>query len=267
VLRARGLLDLLAQNPPRHFFCVSTDKAANPVNLMGASKKLMEELILAYAERLPIKTARFANVAFSNGSLPIGFLDRIFKRQPWSCPLGIRRFFVSPIESGELCLVASVLGQSGDIFFPKLDEDRDMIAFDRIAFDLLEALGMEAEICSSEGEAREQMTRLLSRAGRDQPSGPIRWPVYFFTSDTSGEKAYEEFFTAGEKLDLDRFINLGVVKDSPRRSLTEIDVIFRELQQLFDRPQVSKADIVEVFKGYLPNFEHIEKGKGLDQKM
>jgi FlaA1/EpsC-like NDP-sugar epimerase len=267
VLRARGLLDLLAQNPPRHFFCVSTDKAANPVNLMGASKKLMEELILAYADRLPIKTARFANVAFSNGSLPIGFLDRIFKRQPWSCPLGIRRFFVSPIESGELCLVASVLGQSGDIFFPKLDEDRDMIAFDRIAFDLLEALGMEAEICSSEGEAREQMTRLLSRAGRDQPSGPIRWPVYFFTSDTSGEKAYEEFFTAGEKLDLDRFINLGVVKDSPRRSLTEIDVIFRELQQLFDRPQVSKADIVEVFKGYLPNFEHIEKGKGLDQKM
>src|ERR1035437_2868608 len=137
VLRARKLLDLILESPPEHFFCVSTDKAANPVNIMGASKKLMEELIMAYSDKLPIKTARFANVAFSNGSLPLGFLERMQKKQPWSCPKGIRRFFVSPQESGELCLMASIMGESGDIFFPKLDEEKDMIPFDQIAVDLL----------------------------------------------------------------------------------------------------------------------------------
>jgi FlaA1/EpsC-like NDP-sugar epimerase len=161
VLRARQLLDLLLEYPPEHFFCVSTDKDANPVNIMGASKKLMEELIMAYAERLPIKTARFANVAFSNGSLPLGFLERLFKRQPWSCPLGIRRFFVSPIESGELCLMASIMGESGDIVFPKVDEARDMIPFDQVAVDLLHALGLEPDVCKSEDEAREKMGEVL----------------------------------------------------------------------------------------------------------
>ncbi|MBE0673716.1 MAG: polysaccharide biosynthesis protein, partial [Bacteroidales bacterium] len=143
VLRAKELLELLLQFPPEHFFCVSTDKAANPVNIMGASKKLMEELIMAYSGKLNITTARFANVAFSNGSLPQGFIERLNRKQPWSCPLGIRRFFVSPQESGELCLIASVLGESGDIIFPKLDEERDMISFDAIALDLLRYLGME----------------------------------------------------------------------------------------------------------------------------
>lgn len=161
VLRARKLLDLLLQYPPEHFFCVSTDKAANPVNIMGASKKLMEEMIMAYADKLPIKTARFANVAFSNGSLPLGFLERLNKNQPWSCPRGIRRFFVSPQESGELCLIASIMGESGDIFFPKLDEDRDMIPFDQIALDLLKELGLEADICASEDEAKEKALALL----------------------------------------------------------------------------------------------------------
>ena len=137
VFMAKKLLDLLLDNPPAAFFCVSTDKAANPVNVMGATKKLMEETIMAYADRLPIKTARFANVAFSNGSLPIGWLNRIAKRQPLSCPLGIRRFFVSPVESGELCLAASVLAESGDIVYPKLDEDRDMIPFDAVVRNML----------------------------------------------------------------------------------------------------------------------------------
>ena len=158
VLKARKLLDLLLQYPPEHFFCVSTDKAANPVNIMGASKKLMEELIMAYSDKLPIKTARFANVAFSNGSLPLGFLDRLSKNQPWSCPLGIRRFFVSPQESGELCLMASIIGESGDIFFPKLDEDHDMIPFDQIALDLLKVLNLEPDICQTEEEARIKAT-------------------------------------------------------------------------------------------------------------
>ncbi len=300
VLRARGLLDLLLEAPPEHFFCVSTDKAANPVNIMGASKKLMEELIMAYADRLPIKTARFANVAFSNGSLPLGFLDRLFKRQPWSCPLGIRRFFVSPVESGELCLLASIMGESGDIVFPKLDEDRDMIPFEQVAVDLLHALGMEPDVCASEEEAREKMRsalvrdcdsalvgdqRIEVRGQRSEvggqraeesdedlsfiphPSSLIKWPVFFFKSDTSGEKTFEEFYTPGEELDLEKFVNLGVVKNAKRRELAEIDKIFAALKGLFDSKEVTKANVVEVLKDYLPNFEHIETGKGLDQKM
>ncbi len=264
VLQARGLLDLLANRPPQHFFCVSTDKAANPVNIMGASKKLMEELILAYADRLPVTTARFANVAFSNGSLPQGFLERLSKRQPWSCPLGIRRFFVSPSESGELCLLASVLAESGDIVFPKLDEDRDMIPFERVARELLRALGMEADDCHSEAEAREKMLQLRAVW---RPAGPIRWPVHFFESDTSGEKAFEEFYTPEETLDLQRFAHLGVVKQAGRRSLAQVDQIFQSLEAIFSQDRVSKAEIVAALKGFLPNFEHIETGKGLDQKM
>ncbi len=260
VLRARGLLDLLMTAPPNHFFCVSTDKAANPVNIMGASKKLMEELIMAYADRLPIKTARFANVAFSNGSLPLGFLDRLAKRQPWACPLGIRRFFVSPIESGELCLLASIIGESGDIVFPKLDEERDMIPFDRIAVDLLHALGLEPDACQTEDEAREKMRQVLKERSSV-------WPVYFFESDTSGEKSFEEFYTADEVLDLKKFVNLGVVKNAKKRNLAEIDGIFIALRELFESKEVSKAKVVGVLKDYLPNFEHIETGKGLDQKM
>ena len=296
VLRAKGLLDLLASCPPQHFFCVSTDKAANPVNIMGASKKLMEELIMAYAARLPIKTARFANVAFSNGSLPLGFLERLFKRQPWSCPLGIRRFFVSPIESGELCLMASIMGQSGDIVFPKLDEARDMIPFDQVAVDLLHALGLEPDVCTSEDEAREKMrmrsslvhycgsalvgeqsaiSNRQSAIGNDsthalmnsRTNELLRWPIYFFESDTSGEKTFEEFFTPEEELDMKRFVNLGVVKNAKRRDLKDIDSIFASLQKLFASADVTKADVVHVLKDYLPNFDHIETGKGLDQKM
>ena len=259
VLRARKLLDLLLEFPPEHFFCVSTDKAANPVNIMGASKKLMEELIMAYSKKLPIKTARFANVAFSNGSLPLGFLDRLNKRQPWSCPLGIRRFFVSPEESGELCLMASIMGESGDIFFPKLDEERDMIPFDKIALALLKELGLEADICQSEEEAKEKASKLSAN--------PKSWPIYFFGSDTSGEKSFEEFYTEDEVLDNDSFINLGVIKNSVKRDISEIDAIFNQLETLFSSNIVTKAAIVDILKEYLPNFAHIETGKGLDQKM
>ena len=273
VLRARKLLELLLQFPPEHFFCVSTDKAANPVNIMGASKKLMEEMIMAYSDRLPIKTARFANVAFSNGSLPLGFLERLNKQQPWSCPRGIRRFFVSPQESGELCLMASIMGESGDIFFPKLDEERDMIPFDEIAMDLLKTLGLTPDICQTEDEAKEKaMGRKREKEGekgrkRETGSEIDSYPIYFFGSDTSGEKAYEEFFTKKEVLDNDSFINLGVVKNSKKRSIQEIDAIFDQLHNLFESKEISKAAIVNILKVYLPNFEHIETGKGLDSKM
>lgn len=304
VLRARKLLDLLLQYPPEHFFCVSTDKAANPVNIMGASKKLMEELIMAYSDRLPIKTARFANVAFSNGSLPLGFIERLNKNQPWSCPRGIRRFFVSPQESGELCLMASIMGESGDIFFPKLDEERDMIPFDQMAIDLLHYLGLEPDICKTEEEAKEKSVILngaqrnegsqekstpttdlsaiasakednrkpttvnqFIRRSLDEGGQPKTWPVFFFGSDTSGEKAFEEFFTETETLDNESFINLGVIKNTTRRNNDEIDTIFNQLHDLFENKEVTKAKIVDILKSYLPNFEHIETGKGLDSKM
>ena len=259
VLRAKGLLELLLQFPPEHFFCVSTDKAANPVNIMGASKKLMEELIMAYSGKLKITTARFANVAFSNGSLPLGFIERLGKRQPWSCPTGIKRYFVSPQESGELCLIASVLGESGDIIFPKLDPERDMMTFDGIARDLLDYLGFKPDVCLTEDEAREKA--LL----QDEKSD--RWPVYFFETDTSGEKPYEEFFTEKEAVDYERFINLGVVKNSSKRDIRQIEEIFGRLRVLFDSGDVTKAAVVDILKEYLPSFEHIEKGKGLDSKM
>lgn len=259
VLRARKLMELLLQFPPEHFFCVSTDKAANPVNIMGASKKLMEEMIMAYADKLPIKTARFANVAFSNGSLPLGFLERLNKQQPWSCPRGIRRFFVSPQESGELCLMASIMGESGDIFFPKLDEDCDMIPFDEIALDLLNTFDLTPDICNSEDEAKEKAMLLNGSS--------TTYPIYFFSSDTSGEKAFEEFFTEKEALDNDSFTNLGVVKNSKKRSIQEIDAIFNQLQTLFESKEISKSAIIDILKIYLPNFEHIETGKGLDSKM
>ena len=259
ILKTKKLLDLLLKFPPEHFFCVSTDKAANPVNIMGASKKLMEELIMAYSSRINITTARFANVAFSNGSLPLGFLNRLKKKQPWSCPLGIRRFFVSPEESGQLCLIASVLGESGDIFFPKLDENKDMIRFDDIAKDLLDYLGLAIDICKSEEEAKKK-AELLTYSSKT-------FPVYFFGSDTSGEKTFEEFYTEKEILDLKKLKNLGLIKNSLKRDLTEIDNIFKNLKNIFLKDDISKSDIVNALIKYLPNFKHIETGKHLDQKM
>ena len=296
VLKARKLLDLLLSSPPEHFFCVSTDKAANPVNIMGASKKLMEELIMAYSGKLKITTARFANVAFSNGSLPLGFLERLQKQQPWSCPLGIKRFFVSPQESGELCLLASVLGQSGDIIYPKLDAEKDMVSFDQIALDLLHFLGMEADVCPSEEVAKEKMLllngaielgsqgvrELGSQRVRESENSNIsdslilhcsdsgstkRYPVYFFKSDNSGEKPYEEFYTEDEVRDEETFLNLGLIRNSKKRDIVEIDGIFDQLQSLFDKKEVNKPDIVKILKSFLPDFDHLETGRGLDGKM
>jgi FlaA1/EpsC-like NDP-sugar epimerase len=259
VLKAKGLLDLLVQNPPEHFFCVSTDKAANPVNVMGASKKLMEDLILAYSDRLQISTARFANVAFSNGSLPFGFMERLSKQQPFSSPLNIKRYFVSPEESGQICLLACLLGDSGEIFFPKLDYNKNMKTFSSIAVSLLKELGFEADICASEDEAREKATQLKTNSST--------YPVYFFESNTSGEKSFEEFYTDDEQLDVDSFFGLGVIKNTQRKSTKELMKIFSNLESAFNSETISKAIVVQVLKAYLPNFDHIEKGKNLDQSM
>lgn len=275
VFMAKKLLDLLLKNPPERFFCVSTDKAANPVNVMGATKKLMEETIMAYANRLHVVTARFANVAFSNGSLPIGWLNRIAKRQPLSCPLGIRRFFVSPVESGELCLAASVLADSGDIVYPKLDPEKDMIPFDAVVRDMLNDMGLGCKECKTTDEAKAAMSTLRAAWNAAPADGRVRtpaapqggYPCEFFGSDTDGEKTFEEFYTDTDVKDEAAFVNLGVVKNAKRRPVAEVEAIFARLHEVFDRAGATKEDVVEVLKDYLPNFNHISKGKGLDGRM
>lgn len=259
VLRAKQLLDLLLAYPPEHFFCVSTDKAANPVNVMGASKKLMEEVILAYSDRLKITTARFANVAFSNGSLLFGFLERMMKEQPLSSPNDVKRYFVSPQESGQLCLLACILGNSGEIFFPNLREEQ-MRTFSSIAVDFLREYGdFEPRYCDTEQEAREAAANLAPDAKE--------YPVYFFGSNTSGEKPYEEFYTEGEAVDRQRFAQLGVIENAGRKSVEDIDVMFARLAALFMDAKIDKAAIVKLLVEFIPNFEHSETGRSLDQKM
>jgi len=258
VLNAKILLDLLLEYPPRHFFCVSTDKAANPVNIMGASKKIMEDLIISYASRFKITTARFANVAFSNGSLPAGFLERISKQQPITAPLDVTRYFVSPEESGQICLLACILGNSAEIYFPKLQKE-NMMTFSSIASKLLEELGYNILCCTSEKEALELSKELKNNSKN--------YPVFFTISDTTGEKSFEEFYTETETIKLDRHIALGVITNIKAKKIEEINIFLKKLQTLFIKENTSKEEIVNVLKEYLPNFQHLEKGKFLDNKM
>ncbi len=257
VISAKGLLDLLELNPPGTYFCVSTDKAANPVNIMGASKRIMEDLIFSYSNAFPVKTARFANVAFSNGSLPLGFLDRINQHQPISGPSDVRRYFVSPKESGQICMLSAMLGQNRAIFFPKLEEAQ-MTTFDRIAVDLLTSYGYEIEYCHSDAEAIEK-----SKTWTDGKP----YLVHFSASDTSGEKAFEEFFIPGEAVDMERFKSLGVITDKVIPDRGSVIELIKTLDEAFENENCIKADIVKIIADYLPNFEHIETGKSLDGKM
>ncbi len=258
VLHAKQLLDLLEQYPPEEYFCVSTDKAANPVNIMGASKRIMEDVIFSYSDKFPVKTARFANVAFSNGSLPDGFLERIAKLQPLSEPSDVKRYFVSLQESGQICMLSCMLGGNREIFFPKLKEAQ-MMTFDAIGTELLREYGYEALLCDSDEDAIERAQELKD--------GGKRYPVHYSVSNTSGEKEYEEFYTDGEDVSLNRFDSLGVVtgKEIPNRD--RIEKLFRELYMAFDKEEPVKEEIVQIIQAYLPNFEHIETGRSLDHKM
>lgn len=258
VLHAKKLLDLLTELPPEEYFCVSTDKAANPVNIMGASKRVMEDVIFGYSDRFPVKTARFANVAFSNGSLPAGFLARISKLQPLSAPYDVRRYFVSLEESGQICMLACMLGSNREIFFPKL-KDEQMMTFDVIAEKLLREHGFDVLKCNSDAEA-------IKRAV-DLKKGSNMYPVHFSVSDTSGEKPYEEFFTDVETVDMDRFRSLGVVMGKGIPEKQKIEKLYLDLTNAFSADKVTKEDIVELLEAYLPEFKHIEAGKSLDSKM
>lgn len=257
VIKAKKLLDLLCEMPPRHFFCVSTDKAANPVNVMGASKRVMEDLIMAYKTHFKVTTARFANVAFSNGSLPASFFDRVMKNQPLVAPKDVLRYFVSMEESGQICMLACILGNNGEVFFPKLEEET-MKTFSSICDDFISEMGFEKHECSNDEEAK-------AFAAAHLPGK--KYPVVYFNSDTTGEKDYEEFIVDGEASDLDRFKALGVITSSKHRTKKEVENFISNLETLFSNRDFTKADVVECLKDFLPNFEHEEKGKNLDQKM
>lgn len=258
VLHAKLLLDLLMEYPPEEYFCVSTDKAANPVNIMGASKRIMEDVIFSYSDKFPVKTARFANVAFSNGSLPAGFLARIQKLQPLSAPSDVRRYFVSPEESGQICLLAAMLGENRAIFFPKLAEAQ-MMTFDGIARALLKEHGYEVLECDSDAEAIDK--------AEDLKNGGKQYPVHFSISDTSGEKPFEEFVTETETADYNRFQSLGVITGKEIPDKDRVAKLFVDLNAAFAKEETTKEEVVAIMKDYLPNFEHIETGKSLDSKM
>ncbi len=246
------------ENGAKKYFCVSTDKAANPVNMMGASKRIMEMFLMRRSLDMPISTARFANVAFSDGSLLHGFNQRIQKRQPISAPSDVRRYFVTPKESGELCLMSCLLGENRDIFFPKLSEKLNLITFADIAIKYLKNIGYEPYICDSEDEARE-----LAKTLPDQG----KWPCYFFKSDTTGEKDFEEFFTDNETLDLDRFINLGVIKNKANFDEDKLNHFTNEIEKLKKAKYWTKDDLVKLFFYMIPDFGHKETGKYLDNRM
>ncbi len=258
ILHAKCLLDLLSEYPPEEFFCVSTDKAANPVNIMGASKRIMEDLIFSYSDKFPVKTARFANVAFSNGSLPAGFLARIQKLQPLSAPKDVRRYFVSPEESGQICLLSCILGKNRDIFFPKLAEEQ-MMRFDTIGTELLKAHGYQVLECASEEEAIEK--------AQDLRNGSQLYPVFYSVSDTSGEKSFEEFVTETEVTNMDRFKALGIITEKEMPDNEKVDKLLEDLNTVFENGTVKKDEVVKILEEYLPNFKHIETGKSLDSKM
>ncbi|EYU15370.1 UDP-N-acetylglucosamine 4,6-dehydratase [Photorhabdus aegyptia] len=242
----------------KKYFCVSTDKAANPVNMMGASKRIMEMFLMRRSQQINISTARFANVAFSDGSLLHGFNQRLQKCQPIVAPNDIKRYFVTPQESGELCLMSCIFGQNRDIFFPKLSEALHLITFADIAVKYLEQHGYQPYICTREDEARE-LAQTLPEQGK--------WPCLFTVSDTTGEKDFEEFFTDEEVLDMDRFNNLGIIKNTPKFDVEKLILFERKIGDMKINKAWSKQDIVELFFAMIPDFNHKETGKYLDSKM
>jgi len=242
----------------KKYFCVSTDKAANPVNMMGGSKRIMEMFLMRESEQIDISTARFANVAFSDGSLLHGISQRLVKRQPIVAPSDVRRYFVVPQESGELCLLSSLLGENRDIFFPKLSEELHLITFAEIAQKYLRNKGFEPYLCENEDEARELINKMPQQG---------KWPCLFTPSNTTGEKDFEEFFTSNETIDLDRFQNLGVVKNGLADNNDKLDFFLDSISEMRKQGIWTKEEIVGLFHEMIPDFGHEEKGKYLDSKM
>lgn len=258
ILNTLATVEKARDTGTRKYFCVSTDKAANPVNMMGASKRIMEMFLMRESLTLPISTARFANVAFSDGSLLHGFNQRFAKRQPIAAPNDVRRYFVTPQESGELCLMSGLLGDNRDIFFPKLSEQLDLVRFSDIAARYLQGLGFEPYECHSEHEARDRASELIASK---------RWPVYFFTSDTTGEKDFEEFYTDNEVLDMERLDSVGVIKNVAAFDEGRLDHFIEGIAKLRAGAIWDKPAIVDLFNYMIPDFKHKDTGKYLDGRM
>tara|TARA_B110000444_G_scaffold146817_1_gene137256 strand:- start:10977 stop:12173 length:1197 start_codon:yes stop_codon:yes gene_type:complete len=246
------------KNSTKKYFCVSTDKAANPVNMMGASKRIMEMFLMRRSKDICISTARFANVAFSDGSLLYGFNQRIYKRQPIAAPNDIKRYFVTPKESGELCLMSCIFGENRDVFFPKLSESLHLISFSDIAIKYLKHRGYDAHICDSEEEARE-LIKTLPELGK--------WPCLFTKSDTTGEKDFEEFFTDKESPNMDKFKSIGVIKNEPEYDNNKLENFESVIEQLKRKKNWNKKEIVREFFKIIPGFRYLDRGKYLDGKM
>lgn len=242
----------------KKYFCVSTDKATNPVNMMGASKTIMEYYLNYNSQDINISTARFANVAFSDGSLLCGFNKRIEKNQPLSAPNDIRRYFVTPKEAGELCLMSCLLGDNRDIFFPKLDANLNLITFSSIAEKYLKQLGYEPVQCKTEQEARTKVNELKKEH---------KYPVYFFKSDTTGEKDFEEFYTDKETLVMDKFESVGIIKKELEYDLKKLEYFKNEISKMKSKSSWTRKDLIDLFNEMIPNFNHKETGKFLDNKM
>ncbi|MDA8865581.1 UDP-N-acetylglucosamine 4,6-dehydratase [Gammaproteobacteria bacterium] len=258
ILNTIKTFKLARDHGAKKYFCVSTDKAANPVNMMGASKRIMEMFLMRESKTMSISMARFANVAFSDGSLLHGFNQRVSKRQPLSAPNDVRRYFVTPQESGELCLMSGLLGDNRDIFFPKLNEQLDLITFSDIAERYLRDLGYEPHYCKSEDEARNSAMELINNR---------QWPCYFFKSDTTGEKDFEEFYTDAEDVDMNKYKSVGVIKNEPLYDENKLNQFLLNIEELQSDGVWNKKDIIKLFFDLLPEFAHKETGKYLDGRM
>ena len=258
ILNTIKTMHLAKKYGTKKYFCVSTDKAANPVNMMGASKRIMEMFLMRQSKTFEISTARFANVAFSDGSLLHGFNQRFAKQQPISAPNDVKRYFVTPQESGELCLMSCIFGKNRDIFFPKLSEELHLITFSEIAKKYLLNFGYTPFNCANEQEARDKLESLISSK---------QWPCYFFKSDTTGEKDFEEFFTKTEQLDMESFRNIGIVKNEPIYDDDLLDNFLVDIDRMRSPKTWNKVELVELFNQMIPDFNHKETGKYLDERM
>jgi FlaA1/EpsC-like NDP-sugar epimerase len=258
IFNTLSTLKLASSRGAQKYFCVSTDKAANPVNMMGGSKRIMEMFLMRESLSQDISMARFANVAFSDGSLLHGFNQRFAKKQPITAPNDVKRYFVTPQESGELCLLSALLGENRDIFFPKLSENLHLTTFAEIAVKYLKQLGYEPYECESEDEARDRSSELIKQK---------KWPCYFFKSDTTGEKDFEEFYTENETLDMKRFSSVGVIKNEPIFEEEKLSCFEKRINKIKNSSAWSREAIVELFHEMIPDFGHKETGKFLDQRM
>lgn len=258
ILNTVNLMKLSKEKNIKKFFCVSSDKASNPVNMMGASKRIMEMFLKDENYDLITSTARFANVAFSNGSLLHGFTQRFLRKEPISAPVDIKRYFVSSKESAELCLLSGILGKNNETYFPKLINDIHLVNFAEIAKNYLNALGYDPFICKSEDQAREISSKIIEKK---------MWPCFFFKSDTTGEKTYEEFYTEDETIDLESYQSIGIIKDKKNFNSSKLKYFLSEIEAIKKSNKWDKNDIISLYKYMLPNFKHLEKDKYLDQKM